>query len=453
MTAADTTNAQLSYVEGSLAPVAEELTLTDLDVSGSLPADLCGRYVRNGPNPIGADPAAYHWFTGYGMVHGVRLEDGEARWYRNRYVRTAAVSEALGEAPIDGPQPPEGAGASVNTNVIRIAGRTLALVEAGAFPIELSEDLTSVGGCDFDGTLMGAYTAHPAYEPAARSWHAMTYFWPEEGVRYLVVGPEGRVTHNEFLDLGERIMLHDTALTSSRVLVFDMPVTFNVEAAMSGATFPYRWNPERPARVGAIPLRGSADEISWCEVPQCYVFHSANARDLDGDRVSIDVVRWPRMFDTDPLGPNEGVSTLERWVLDFGRGRATTEVLDDRMQEFPRYDYRRSGTENRHAYAIAMDGAVRNATALLCHDLVAGTTAEVSFGPGTAPHEFVFVPRAGAAADDETDGWLVGYVSDRAAGTTDLVVVGAADPGAGPVARVHIPARIPDGFHGNWISD
>ena len=40
----------------------------------------------------------HHWFLGDGMVHGVRLVDGEAKWYRNRYVRSnAVVAQRLGE--------------------------------------------------------------------------------------------------------------------------------------------------------------------------------------------------------------------------------------------------------------------------------------------------------------------------------------------------------------------
>jgi len=31
------------------------------------------------------------------MVHGVRLSNGRAQWYRNRWVRSAAVIDALGE--------------------------------------------------------------------------------------------------------------------------------------------------------------------------------------------------------------------------------------------------------------------------------------------------------------------------------------------------------------------
>ncbi|MFP5072363.1 carotenoid oxygenase family protein [Pseudonocardia nantongensis] len=56
-------------------------------MTGSLPPELIGRYLRNGPNPLpGHDPG--HWFAGAGMLHGIRLRDGRAEWYRNRWVGT-----------------------------------------------------------------------------------------------------------------------------------------------------------------------------------------------------------------------------------------------------------------------------------------------------------------------------------------------------------------------------
>jgi carotenoid cleavage dioxygenase len=55
--------------------------------------------MRIGPNPIEADPASYHWFTGDGMVHGLAIADGKAQWYRNRWIRSNAVAKALGESP------------------------------------------------------------------------------------------------------------------------------------------------------------------------------------------------------------------------------------------------------------------------------------------------------------------------------------------------------------------
>ena len=60
-------------------PVSAEVTATDLKVTGHIPEHLDGRYLRNGPNPAEeVDPATYHWFTGDGMVHGIRLRDGRS---------------------------------------------------------------------------------------------------------------------------------------------------------------------------------------------------------------------------------------------------------------------------------------------------------------------------------------------------------------------------------------
>ena len=97
-----------------------EVTATDLKVTGHIPEHLNGRYLRNGPNPAAeVDPATYHWFTGDGMVHGVALRDGEARWYRNRWVRSAAVCRTLGEPAPTRIDPRAGMlGLGANTNVL-----------------------------------------------------------------------------------------------------------------------------------------------------------------------------------------------------------------------------------------------------------------------------------------------------------------------------------------------
>lgn len=41
------------YLEGNFGPVFKEYTATDLPITqGSLPSDLAGEFVRNGPNPL-----------------------------------------------------------------------------------------------------------------------------------------------------------------------------------------------------------------------------------------------------------------------------------------------------------------------------------------------------------------------------------------------------------------
>src|SRR3954464_13319009 len=76
------------FLIGAHAPMTHEKTLIDLEVTGTIPPALNGRYLRIGPNPIAPDPASHHWFTGDGMVHGLRIEGGRALWYKNRWIRS-----------------------------------------------------------------------------------------------------------------------------------------------------------------------------------------------------------------------------------------------------------------------------------------------------------------------------------------------------------------------------
>ena len=160
------------YLEGIHAPLTGEFTLTELPVSGTLPGGLDGRYLRIGPNPLKPpNPAVHHWFTGDGMVHGVRIRDGRALWYRNRWIRSDAVAAGLEVAPV--PAPPRRTRGTVNTHVIGHAGRTWALVEAGTAPVVLSADLDTQAYDAFADTLAGPYSAHPHRDPATGELHAI----------------------------------------------------------------------------------------------------------------------------------------------------------------------------------------------------------------------------------------------------------------------------------------
>ena len=142
------------FLRGNMAPVDRELTEFDLRVSGQLPPELDGVYVRNGPNPVTPpDPEKYHWFTGTGMVHGIRLGDGKAQWYRNRWVRSADVAKVLGEDAPPNPWPDDHMSFSANTNIVAHAGQLLACVEAGAPPVEMDSELNTLAISNLNGTL------------------------------------------------------------------------------------------------------------------------------------------------------------------------------------------------------------------------------------------------------------------------------------------------------------
>ena len=128
----------------------------------------------------------------------------------------------------------------------------------------------------------------------------------------------------------------------------------------------------------------------------------------------------------------------------------TDEQLDDRSEEFPRVDERLTGRRHRYSYAATdWEAADGRHGGVAKHDVVAGTAEVLDLGAGSGANELVFVPRSPDAAED--DGWLVGYTYVPERDASDLVVVAASDVTAGPVARVHLPVRVPFGFHGNWF--
>ncbi|MDH4171767.1 MAG: carotenoid oxygenase family protein [Acidimicrobiia bacterium] len=444
------------YLSGNAAPVPDEITAENLMVTGTIPAELEGRWLRNGPNPIGeVDPATHHWFTGNGMVHGVRLRGGRAEWYRNRWVRGDREAEALGEPAPPGPRRSEFGSAGPNTSVGGFAGKTWAMVEAGGVPMTLTYELDTIAYDDFGGTLPNGFTAHPKFDPATRELHAVCYTWPDlvDHVQYVVVGPEGRVTKVVDVPVPDMPMIHDMSLTPSYAVVYDLPVTVDIELAMQ-ERFPFRWNPDHPARVGLLPRTSdTADDIIWCDAPMRYVYHPVNAYETDDGQVVLDVCAYDAMFRDDLNGPfGDATPTLDRWTVDPVARLTKTERVDDRFHEFPRHDPRVATRRHRFGYTAGgpVDGSdLHGATYKTDYDT--GTVTERRHGPGRGGAEPVFVPRQGSTAED--DGWLLVLVHDANADRSDLVIVDAIDFTGAEVARIELPRRVPHGFHGAWVPD
>ncbi|MFV2099369.1 carotenoid oxygenase family protein [Micromonospora sp. LOL_014] len=127
----------------------------------------------------------------------------------------------------------------------------------------------------------------------------------------------------------------------------------------------------------------------------------------------------------------------------FGRGSTTVERYREEVEPLvdevltPLYERVRDPARRD---AVLVDGLVAPA----------GERDDVDFGPYREAGEAVFVPRGPVGAED--DGWLLTYVYDGRVGRSSLVVLDAADFTGDPVAVVHLPVRVPSGFHANWIT-
>ena len=440
------------FLSGNLAPVDVETTAFDLRVTGKLPDELTGRYLRNGPNPIGAvNPDSYHWFLGSGMVHGIRINDGKAEWYRNRWVRDRNVAKTLGESAPQSDWPVDHAQFASNTNVIGHAGATWALVEGGSPPIEMNYELETVRVSNFANTLPQAFSAHPKRDPRTGELHVMTYWWGwGNQVQYLVVGVDGKVRRTVDIELPGGPMMHDCAITEKYILIFDLPCLFNIDSAMSGNSFPYIWDANYIARVGLLPREGSAAEIKWVEINSCYIFHPLNAYDAPDGTVVLDAVRHEKMFDVERRGPNEGLPTFDRWILDPQTAKAKQERIDDRPQEFPRMNESLLGHKHEFGYFAGIANVFTQAD-LIKQNLAKRTNQVRHDGDNFGYGEPVFVPRENSKSED--DGYVMALRHNTDTDLSDLVVLDAQDFVGEPVAVVSLPVRVPNGFHGNWVAD
>src|SRR3954452_7469090 len=446
------------HLAGHLAPVADEIDAVDLPVEGVLPPELTGRYLRNGPNPLPGEPTQ-HWFTGHGMVHGIRLRDGRAEWYRNRWVRTKALA---GESMIDGMGNVDHTVGVANTSVVVHAGKIMALVES-SFPHVLTPELGTVGPCDFGGRLTTAMTAHPKTDPATGDLHFFGYGFMPPFLTYHRLSAAGELVTSAEIAVPGPTMMHEFAITDRHAVFLDLPMTFSLQRLATG--MPYGWDDSYGARIGVMPLE-QPGEVRWFDVDPAYVFHVGNAHTDASGRVVLDAARYapaeavamwdglPNSSGHDPAGhaaaaAATGAARLHRWTLDPATGAVAETPLADRPVEFPTVDDERVGRDARYRYAVADTG---DSAGIVKFDAVTGSVAEHAVGADTVAGEAVFVPSA-AADRAEDDGWLLTITTRRDGSASQLLVLDATDVGGRPVAAVTLPRGVPSGFHGSWITD
>ncbi|MER7397888.1 carotenoid oxygenase family protein [Streptomyces sp. NPDC000151] len=451
---------------GHLTPVPDEIDAYDLPVSGALPPELNGRYLRNGPNPLPSSLASSlpsslsssdggghwfrgHWFLGHGMLHGIRIADGRAEWYRNRWVRTTRLAGAPATRP-DGT--PDLAANPANTHVIEHGGRLLALCEGG-LPYRMTPELGTVGPEDFGGRLRTAMTAHPKEDPDTGELHFFGYALTPPYVTYHRMSAAGELEFSRVVDVPAPTMMHDFAITERYVIWLDLPVTF--DTALRGGGMPMRWNDAYGARLGVMERSGDGP-VRWFEIEPCYVFHVGNAREDAAGRIVLDAVRYDRGTFNDLWatigGPGASGSAaagpvLYRWTLDPVTGAVGEAALDDLAVEFPTVHAGRVGRAHRYLYLASEEPS----GAVVRYDVTTGERQVHDVGPDRAVGEAVFVPARDARAEDE--GWLLSLVTDRSGAGSELLVLDATDLTAAPVASIHLPRAVPAGFHGSWLAD
>lgn len=465
------------YRSGPWRPQVTEYDAADLDVTGELPDDLAGVYLRNTENPLRPPVQRYHPFDGDGMIHAISFGGGTAS-YHNRFVRTAGLEaeEEAGETLWAGlaerpevARRPGGWGArgrmkdASSTDVVVHGGLALSsFFQCGDLyqldPLTLADrGRATWGGAFPDGR---GVSAHARVDEHSGELMFFNYATTEPYLSYGVVDSERRVTHHVPIDLPGPRLPHDLAITEHYTVLNDLPLFWDPQLLGRGR-YAARFHPDLPSRLGVLPRHGDPEEIRWFDADPTYVLHWANAYE-EGDEVVVDgfFQGCPEPTDLGEHGPAERMfrflaadvlrTTLHRWRLDLRTGRCREVDLTDRISEFGMINGRHRGRPHRYVYAttnppgwFCMDGIVR-------HDTRTGDVDEYRFGPGVYCSETAVAPRVGSTAED--DAYLVTITIDVERDCSEGVVFDARALGDGPIATVRLPERVSSGTHAFWAA-
>jgi carotenoid cleavage dioxygenase len=436
------------WLEGNFAPVQVESTVTDLTVTGTLPPSLTGLYSRNGSNPLsGRSP---HWFLGDGMVHGIALENGRARWYRNRYVQTGFLAAGGGLRATS----PGGANSLSNVSTLVFGDRLLSLGEVGG-PFELSPtDLSTVGPLSLGAGFRGNFTAHPKLDPGTGKLHAFGYNFTDPYLTYYVLDDKGTLLSSDDATIPAATMMHDFAITARDVVFMDLPVAFDLTAAIkmtedpSSGIVPFEWKPSLGARLGVMPLEGSTSQLEWIEIEPCYVYHTVNSW-RQGNDIKMEVCRLDSTLA--PAG-TASAATRHLWTISTS-GRKLTftdERLDAPAADLPTIDRRFAGRRTEHSWLGEVVSSPGNVRFVGCQHMNSATGELDRWVPdrGRTSGEWLFVPEG----PNEGEGWVLSFLYDPQRNRSSLVVLDAQAVHKGPVAEIELPVRVPYGFHGSFLT-
>jgi carotenoid cleavage dioxygenase-like enzyme len=489
----DSYDANSIYNVPGYKPVSSELTCAPVRVSGRLPADLEGVYLRNGTN-VQFDPThvRIHAFVGAGMIHGVEIKDGTAT-YSNAYVRTPRfeAERAAGREVFVEFSDIAGAGPIALDKMKLVEAKRAAGIVPDLAPLEQTPGSTSIryhherlyclqeGGYAFvldtrideegrlvidgrgrletwDGEWEGPFSAHPRVSPG------------NGDVYNLSVSPDGRIiaglisqgelqsqatVHLQSADTGQMGWLHDFFLTENYLVFPDISVRRDFAALQAEGGSVFSFDEQYSLRWGVVARDFRAEaQVRWFATDQAStVWHVINAWERPSADGTPEIVLYAPSFPTYPSSvpihtPEEPPAQVKTWVLNLTSGKVEDDrVLLEHGYERPSLNLGYVGAPSRFCYLLDEHGDGYMGKGVLKYDLIEEREAGyLSYGDMYGG-EALFVSRAGPATED--DGYLLDLLmtDDRA----DLIVIDART--MTELARLHLPQRVPFDVHACWL--
>lgn len=481
------------YLNGNFAPVAAEHHSVPLAViEGAIPDDLAGIFVRNGPNPIpGLVSKNHFWFDGHGMMHNVRIRNGKAT-YSNSYVPTPRfniemekgeeVFFKLGEMKgiaglikllfVD-ERKKKAVGANkltsgqANTHAIMYQNKFYALHE-GSLPFEvmLTDEgaVKGIGYETFGGVLDYPLSAHPKkdFENGNLIFHSYSadpFFIDKDGpIKVGELSSQSGTLNYYFGIRGDHnSMSHDLMFTPNWAVLYDSSVVLDYKSIFEGG-FGYGWHEEHTMKIGLVPRKRSnatSQDVVWIDVGSPHAtFHPMNAwEEKDGtvvlwlplsDHFCMDLEQSKNVYYMAELRMNPQTGAVSKATIDDKYNTEFCRVRDDSMGKFARYGYAAwFDSEQEHEVDAVFCGfIVYDMKRRAVHKAVRYPESEFGGEP-------VIVPKPGTSESNEV--YIGTFLYNEASRTSSFALY---DGDTGDlVVRLHVPFRVPYGFHGRWVDE
>ncbi|KAF9665715.1 hypothetical protein SADUNF_Sadunf16G0152500 [Salix dunnii] len=403
------------------------------------------------------------------MIHGMRIKDGKAA-YVSRFVRTSRLKqeEFFGGAKFMKIGDLKGLFGLLmvsmqilrlktkvldksygfgtgNTSLIYHNGKLLALQEADKpYVVKVMEDgdLQTLGLLDYDKRLKHPFTAHPKVDPFTGEMFTFGYSHEPPYVTYRVISKDGVMHDPVPITISDPIMMHDFAITENYAVFLDLPLYFRPKEMVKDKKYIFTFDATKKARFGVLPRYAKDDLlIKWFELPNCFIFHNANAWEEEDEIVLITC----RLQDPGLDVANGAVKEkLEKFVdelyemrFNMKTGVASQKKLSDCAVDFPRVNESYTGRKQRYVYGTILN-SIAKVTGIVKFDLQAEPE------PGKRKIKLEGMSKASLNLA------LVDLVQRL---KSSVNVIDAKTMSADPVAVVELPHRVPYGFHAFFVSE
>ncbi|KAK8547408.1 hypothetical protein V6N13_098118 [Hibiscus sabdariffa] len=452
------------------------------------------------------------WVEGEGMLHALYFsKDTNGTWtvtYNNRYVETDTFKlEKLRNKPSFLPAVHGDALAVLrfgkpsknlsNTNVFEHSGKLYSIAE-NDLPQEIDIfTLEALGDWDVNGAWNRPFTAHPKRAPGTGELVTMGFAATKPFLQVGVVSADGnKLLHKLDLKLDRCPLCHELGVTKRYNVFLDCPITIDVNRLIHGGQL-IKYESEGYARIGIMPRYGDVDSVQWFTVKPNCTFHIINCFE-DGDEV---VVWGSRALASAIPGPQPGSKQFEWFPAKYKPGKPMEDsISEDQLlfhrpyewrlnvptgdvkerfligpnhfpMEFPMINEAFTGVKNKYCYTQVCHWDPSSTTGMgrfggLAKLYLGEQNTGISSGgdqvvEGSIKVEYhmfenktycsgaAFVPKEGGFEED--DGWIITFVHHQDTDISQAYIIDTKNFLNEPVAKITLPCRVPDGFHGAFM--